>query len=293
MSSNINTIIGKEPFTRDKLDSWTNMSPAAALDHAEQNKHLRFMMASSIIKNILLSHTARIGRKPQEIKVLDVGCGWGKVAIPLHDAGFQVTAIDISPAMIQLLQKKKGARNIQAQVCDITTVDPQQLGKFDYIIMSQILGHYKNSWEEFLNATSRYLASGGCLVFEMRNFEFLHTLANIYGQHPDNFYRQYYGLVSHGSDGSHLHHGLHSHEMADFAARNGFTIAERRQIHPLLSHMANIMLQGEKHSEFFEKFDSYCESPQVIAFIQWLQTSFEHTLPPAMSEESFYLLQKK
>lgn len=292
MPENTNNIIGNEPFTRGKLDSWTNMSTDAVLYHAQQNTQLRFMMASSIIKNMLLAQAERTGRTPQQTTVLDVGCGWGKVAFPLHDAGFRVTALDISPAMIALLHEKKGPRDIQTIVGDISTMKPQQGEQYDCIVMSQVLVHYKNSWEEFLNIVARFLAPGGCLVFEMRNFEFLQTLANVYRQRPDVFYRQYYGLASPDSDGSHVLHGIHSHEMTNFAAHNGFNIADTRQIHPLLSHMANITLQGENFTEFFEKFDNYCTSPQVISFIQWLQTSFEHTLPPAMSEESFYLLQK-
>lgn len=268
------------------------MSADAVLYHAQQNTQLRFMMASSIIKNMLLAQAERTGRPPQETTVLDVGCGWGKVAFPLHDAGFQVTALDISAAMIDLLHQKKGARAIQTIVGDMSCLDPQQAGTFDCIVMSQVLVHYKNSWEEFLRIVTRFLAPGGCLVFEMRNFEFLQTLANIYGQRPDMFYRHYYSIGNPSADGSHVLHGIHSHEMTNFAEHNGFSIVDTRQIHPLLSHMANITLQGEQFPEFFEKFDNYCTSPQVISFIQWLQTSFEHALPPAMSEESFYLLQK-
>lgn len=286
-------IIGQEPFTRQKLEHWEHMTKDDAEYHAEKNANLRFMLAASIIKNMLLRHAERIGLKPQDIRVLDVGCGWGKVAIPLFDAGFQVTAIDISASMVDLLNKKKGNRDIQTGVCDITTTPVETLGTFDIIVMSQVIVHYKNSWEEFLTTVANFLAPGGCLVFEIRNFEFLQNIAGLLGQRPDILYRKVNRLLNPNSDGSHLHHGIHKKEMEIFAANNGFEITEATQIHPLMSQFATISLLEEKQQDYFNKFDEFCTSPHVIAFIQWLQKSFEHALPSAMSEETFYILKKQ
>jgi SAM-dependent methyltransferase len=44
--------------------------------------------------------------------VLDIGCGTGLTAIPLAEQGFAVTAIDISPPMIDVLNAKAAAGNV-------------------------------------------------------------------------------------------------------------------------------------------------------------------------------------
>lgn len=284
--------IGSDNFTRGKLNGWTRMTEYDAEYHADTNASLRFMLAATIMKNMLLNHTQATGRKPQDIQVLDVGCGWGKVTIPLHDAGFQVVGTDISPAMIALLHNKKGKRDIPASVCDITQASPEELGTYDIIVMSQVLVHYKNSWEEFLTSVSRFLKPKGCLVFEMRNFEFLQNMGCMLNQRPDQFYRYCNNIMSPNTDGSHLHHGLHRQEMETFAAKQGFSLTDCRQLHPVFSHFFTVGILQEKQADFFKTYDKFCSSPQVIAFLQWLQGSFEHQLPPSMAEETFYLLEK-
>ena len=42
-------------------------------------------------------------------RLLDVGCGTGKSFMPLLERGFDVTACDISPEMVELAQHKSGA----------------------------------------------------------------------------------------------------------------------------------------------------------------------------------------
>jgi SAM-dependent methyltransferase len=42
-------------------------------------------------------------------RVVDFGAGDGRVAIPLHDAGFDVIAVDASPTMLDRLQAKRPA----------------------------------------------------------------------------------------------------------------------------------------------------------------------------------------
>ncbi len=47
--------------------------------------------------------------------VLDIGCGTGLTAIPLAEQGFAVTAIDISPPMIDTLNLKAAAKNLSVR----------------------------------------------------------------------------------------------------------------------------------------------------------------------------------
>ncbi|MHC4562683.1 MAG: class I SAM-dependent methyltransferase [Planctomycetota bacterium] len=64
-------------------------------------------------------------------KVLDVGCGAGRVALYLQSKGLDVTGIDNSPLAIKLC-RKRGLK--KAKVMSITQLT-RRLGVFDMIVM--------------------------------------------------------------------------------------------------------------------------------------------------------------
>jgi SAM-dependent methyltransferase len=64
-------------------------------------------------------------------RVLDVGCGAGRVALHLQASGHEVVAIDISPLAIKTC-RLRGVRD--ARVCSVTRVSAR-LGAFDTIVM--------------------------------------------------------------------------------------------------------------------------------------------------------------
>jgi SAM-dependent methyltransferase len=64
-------------------------------------------------------------------RVLDVGCGAGRVALHLQARGHQVVAIDLSPLAVKTC-RLRGVRD--ARVCSITQVS-RRLGEFDTIVM--------------------------------------------------------------------------------------------------------------------------------------------------------------
>lgn len=48
--------------------------------------------------------------------VLELGCGTGRLLLPLADAGHAVTGVDISPALLSLAQQKLNARRLHKRV---------------------------------------------------------------------------------------------------------------------------------------------------------------------------------
>lgn len=76
--------------------------------------------------------------------VLDMGCGTGRCAIPLDDAGMRVVACDISYQMVRKAVAKSGPdRRIDFMVADATKL-PFREGIFDYVIGFGILHHVGN-----------------------------------------------------------------------------------------------------------------------------------------------------
>ncbi|MFA5176190.1 MAG: methyltransferase domain-containing protein [Candidatus Nanoarchaeia archaeon] len=76
-------------------------------------------------------------------EVLDFGCGTGRWAIRFAKKGAKVTAIDLTPAMINLAKKKakKSRLNIDFSIQDLTKYYPKK--KFDLIISMLVLDHIK------------------------------------------------------------------------------------------------------------------------------------------------------
>lgn len=89
--------------------------------------------------------------------LLELGAGAGQAAVHARDQGYQVTAMDLSPANVALARE----RGIDAQVGDFT--DPGfDVGTFDgAFAMNSLLHVEKNLWERTLKVIRDSLRLGG------------------------------------------------------------------------------------------------------------------------------------
>jgi len=53
------------------------------------------------------------GRLPAECRIVDLGCGTGRVAVPLAATGHRVTAVDLSPEMLRVTGEKAAAARVR------------------------------------------------------------------------------------------------------------------------------------------------------------------------------------
>ncbi|MEV5984206.1 class I SAM-dependent methyltransferase [Streptomyces sp. NPDC052051] len=105
---------------------------------------------------------------PPGARILELGCGVGRVTHALLDRGFTVTAVDESP---QMLERVRGARTICSPIEDL------DLGEtFDVVMLASFLVHAGDVEVRrgLLRTCARHVADGGCVLIQ-REGEDYHT----------------------------------------------------------------------------------------------------------------------
>lgn len=113
----------------------------------------------------LLKLLARRGLKGD--RLLDVACGTGKSFMEMLPRGWQVTACDISPAMLERAREKAEGR-VELVVADM--LELPEFGEFDLVWALDDAVNYLLSREELERALAGMranLAPGGLLLFDV------------------------------------------------------------------------------------------------------------------------------
>lgn len=100
-------------------------------------------------------------------RMLELGVGTGRLALPLAAAGFAVTGVDASPAMLARLRAKPGADRITVIEADM--IDPPVDGTFDLVVCAfntLFLLPNQDSQVRCVAGAARLLAPDGALVVE-------------------------------------------------------------------------------------------------------------------------------
>lgn len=97
----------KQDILSENKAYWTRRAPTySEINRAELSSRSRGVWRETICEQI----RARFpDKKPQELRVLEVGTGPGFFAIILTEAGYRVTAVDLTPGMLAEAKKNAGA----------------------------------------------------------------------------------------------------------------------------------------------------------------------------------------
>lgn len=97
---------------------------------------------------------------PARARILELGCGVGRVTHPLAERGFVLTAVDESPEM---LERVRGVRTI------CSPIEELDLGeRFDVVLLASFLVHAGDPQvrQELLQSCRRHVASNGCVLIQ-------------------------------------------------------------------------------------------------------------------------------
>lgn len=117
-------------------------------------------------------------------RILDLGCGTGRLAIPLCEAGKQVTGLDFTPAMLDHARRKSAGLPIRWVAGDFRDFD---LGE-RYDLAISCAHAFQGLLTEpdqrrYFACVLRHLAPGGRLAFDTRNVAPIHLEAPPGEQH--------------------------------------------------------------------------------------------------------------
>lgn len=106
------------------------------------------------------ANLATVLRGAHARRILEVGIGTGRIAVPLAEEGFQVTGIDISMEMMRRLREKR--QDIALVLADAAR-PPFRAGSFDAVLFAHVL-HLVPDPAGALNAAMECVRKGGSIL---------------------------------------------------------------------------------------------------------------------------------
>ena len=135
------------------------------------------------------------------LAALDLGCGTGRHALWLAEAGAKVTAVDFSEGMLGEARRKPGAGAVRFLVHDLQRPLPFEAAGFDRVVSGLVLEHLSDLGFVFGEARRVLKPQGRAVVSAM---------------HPAMFLRGAFARFTDPATGEVVQPGSHRHSIGDF-----------------------------------------------------------------------------
>jgi SAM-dependent methyltransferase len=106
--------------------------------------------------------------------IVEFGCGTGRLLVPMAEAGFSITGIDIAPAMLDIARQKVIEAGVQDQVTlledDIRSLDLPQRFRFGFCALNTLM-HIPSLGDQLdtLRAARKHIQPGGLFAVDVLN----------------------------------------------------------------------------------------------------------------------------
>jgi malonyl-CoA O-methyltransferase len=168
------------------------------------------------------------------LAVLDVGCGTGRHAVRLANAGANVQAIDFSESMLRLARNKPGAHRVCFQTHDLSTPLPFTDQSFDRVVCGLVVEH---------------IADLRALFAEMRRVCRPTGVVVVSGMHPAMMLKGVTARFHDAQTGREIRPQSHPHQLSDYvmaAAKAGFAFDHLSE-HAVDQDLANRLPRAQRY----------------------------------------------
>ncbi|GAA3489310.1 class I SAM-dependent methyltransferase [Streptomyces cremeus] len=115
-----------------------------------------------------------VGERARGLRLLELGCGVGRLTRPLIELGFEVTAVDESPEMLAAVREAlPGVRTVRSSIEDLELGGAGGVERFDVVLLASFLVHAGTEGvrEAILRTCRRHVAEGGVVVIQRKPAE--------------------------------------------------------------------------------------------------------------------------
>ncbi len=147
-------------YIAGKIHPW-----AAVLEDAPDKESL-YKRSDDVVK--LLEKFKLVNKAT---RVLDIGCGVGRVEYKLAKVVKEVVGIDISPSMIKLAKENIKSKNAKFLVGNGKDLKGLGNSSFDLVISILVFQHMpRKIFENYIKESSRVLEKGGKIFFQISSY---------------------------------------------------------------------------------------------------------------------------
>lgn len=119
-------------------------------------------------------------------KLLDLGCGTGKVLIPLVEAGFFVDGLDASETMLLRLQDKLLEKGLHSNLYEDDMQNLNRPNSYDVVFsLIDTMNYLKDAsaLEQAIKGVYTSLVDGGVFLFDIHNKAYIEDVFDDYSHH--------------------------------------------------------------------------------------------------------------
>lgn len=207
-------------------------------------------------RNVLVSAVCRV--LEPGASVLDVGCGTGDISVALHDAGYRVSGLDVSPGMLEVFKLNAENRDIPIMIGDIFEM-PASQEKFDVAVARYVFSHYQD-FSLLLRKIAEHVKCGGYIIFDSFSSDALKTAV---GAGPEQQValaeKVFHNLAHFGGDA-----------LQAFCSENGLVV-EGRYPSSFFHRNPLFCVSYDKIADYDRELATHTSEPAVQQFMQWFQ----------------------